>query len=169
MLNAISINYLQNLQKKWIKNARIWNHLPDRHLQNCSSVLPVVVAQEGHVGQEQLFHLKKREVARVWCYWQRQWERWWWWWWSCRITNKTVVCLCIRPNMRTFDMKWRWIDGIPLLFLIEDFLGCVENIARWNSADNGLMGQLILRHLFPVWKLSSQKKVFFALIVLNCV
>ena len=90
----------------------IWNHLPDRHLQNCSSVLPVVVAQEGHVGQEQLFHLKKREVARVWCYWQR----WWWWWWSCRITNKTVVCLCIRPNKRTFDMMWRWIDGIPLFF-----------------------------------------------------
>ena len=115
------------------------------------------------------FFTWRREKLQEWCYWQRQWERWWWWWWSCRITNKTVVCLCIRPNMRTFDMKWRWIDGIPLLFLIEDFLGCVENIARWNSADNGLMGQLILRHLFPVWKLSSQKKVFFALIVLNCV
>ena len=106
---------LAKLTKKRIKNARIWNHLPDRHLQNCSSVLPVVVAQEGHVGQEQLFHLKKREVARGWCCWQWQWERWWWWW-SCRITNKTVVCLCIRPNKRTFDMMWRWIVGIPLSF-----------------------------------------------------
>ena len=30
--------------------------------------------------------------------------------------NKTVVCLCIRPNKRTFDMMWRWIVGIPLSF-----------------------------------------------------
>ena len=34
-----------------------WQYLPDGHLQNCSAILSVVVAQKSHVGEEQLLHL----------------------------------------------------------------------------------------------------------------
>ena len=36
-------------------------NLPDGHLQDCASVLSVVVAEQGHVREEQLLHLDDQD------------------------------------------------------------------------------------------------------------